>query len=128
MTTRRIQSHFDRVWTFVKRRDRRLGRILLLVGCVHLERDRQRSGLAGRRAFMHVGCVPNRICVSPTAENLPTEHLVGLFLHEFGHLGSGRGEPDADLWVMQKLGIPIEYKSGLELEWVDPRLVREKGI
>jgi hypothetical protein len=78
----------------------------------------QMRGKERRRAFMHVGHNPTSICVDHAAEKLSDEYLTGLFLHEFGHLATPEGsEQDADQWVFRKLGIVIEYRGNLCLEW-----------
>jgi hypothetical protein len=81
----------------------------------------QLRGKARRRAFMHVGHRPEYpyfICVHRAASHLSDEFLTGLFLHEFGHLATpGGSEQAADQWVFAKLGIVIEYKGALCLEW-----------
>lgn len=82
------------------------------------------KGKTRSRAFMHVGHHPGSICLHPAAGKLKVNHVVGLFLHEFGHLGTPDGsEADADQWVLVKLGIAILYKGPLCLEWVPDDVV-----
>jgi hypothetical protein len=76
------------------------------------------------RAFMHTGHLPSRICYAPPTRMLALNYIVGILLHEFGHLGSGGGEVEADTWVAAKLGIALEYKGKLCLEWVDDDTAR----
>lgn len=76
------------------------------------------------RAFMHTGHLPGRICFAPPMRLLPLNFVVGILLHEFGHLGSNGGEVEADTWVVSKLGIALEYKGKLCLEWVDDATAR----
>jgi hypothetical protein len=105
-------------WAFqlVTNVDSRLGRITL-GAC-----DEVRSGMRGharKRAFMHVAHQPDMICVAPEAVRLSKNYLLGLFLHEFGHIATD--SPDdriADAWVCEKLGITIQYRGPLCLEWV----------
>lgn len=84
------------------------------------------AGLAGRRAFMHVGHAARIICAwLPAVRLLPIENQVGLWIHEFGHLGSGGGDDAADLWAKKRLGVSICYTGPLALEWVGPDAVRK---
>jgi hypothetical protein len=81
-----------------------------------------RSGVARssrHRAFMHTGHLDGKVCYAPPIRLLPLNYVVGILLHEFGHLGSKGGEAEADQWVLVKLGIALEYKGKLCLEWVD---------
>lgn len=68
---------------------------------------------------MHVGHKPGTVCALGICSTLPPNFLFGLLLHEFGHLGSGGGELDADYWILNTFGIRIEYRSSLDLEWID---------
>lgn len=69
---------------------------------------------------MHVGHKQGAICALAVCERLPVQFMTGLFLHEFGHLGSGGGELEADRWIFEKFRIRISYVSELDLECVDP--------
>jgi hypothetical protein len=80
------------------------------------------------RAFAHVGHVRKTVCVAGAIALLPLPFLVGILLHEFGHAAGNRSDLAADRWVFEKLGILIEYRSALDLEWVSPKTVREMGI
>lgn len=86
-----------------------------------------RTGMRGKarsRSFMHVGHVPGTVCFHLEMDKLPLNHIVGVILHEFGHIGSNGGEAEADAWVVAKLGITLEYKGKLCLEWVPDEVVR----
>lgn len=96
------------------------GKARCQVGCAQIAKDRKLPGVLGRRAFMHVGHHPaGAICVAPEAEKLSDEHLLGLFLHELGHIATQGNDMAADAWVFTALGVPIEYKGKLTLEWVN---------
>jgi len=89
--------------------------------------DIQKGFPAGgkERAYAHVGHWPDgTVCVDlPRFAKLSVEHQVGVILHELGHLARpDGGEKEADLWVFEALGIPIEYRGPKTLQWV-PRAV-----
>ena len=95
------------------------------VNCPEIVRFRTYNpGTQGQRAFMHMGHEQNTICSLSLAERLPEGYLIGLFLHEFGHLGSGGGEREADQWILDHFGIRIQYVGALDLEWVDDWAIR----
>lgn len=77
---------------------------------------------------MHTGDIPGTVCCHPAAKKLSDSYLIGLFLHELGHMATNSGEKAADAWVFTQLGIPIEYRGELILEWVDPKIIKEKRI
>jgi len=86
-----------------------------------------RAGMRGTgraRSFAHVGHVRKTICVADAIASLPLPFLVGILLHEFGHAAGNRSDLAADRWVFEKLGILIEYRSSLRLEWVSPKTIR----
>lgn len=77
---------------------------------------------------MHVGHASDQtVCAHPDAAKLSRNFLYGLFFHELGHVATGSGEKDADLWVFQKLGIVIEYKGDKQLEWVSNEVLERIG-
>lgn len=69
---------------------------------------------------MHVGHRQGTVCALAVCERLPVQYMTGLFLHEFGHLGSGGGELEADRWILDTFGIRITYETELDIECVDP--------
>ena len=98
--------------------------VRLQIGCSEiLAFRRNNEGLVAQRALMHMGHKQGVICALSVCSRLPPSFVTGLFLHEFGHLGSGGGELEADAWVRDVLGIRIEYKSALDLEWVPDHTV-----
>lgn len=111
---------FRRVRLFVSSKAPRLIAIRALISCsdIYLLRRTNRNYL-GDRAFMHVEHLKRTVCMVRQAACLSDAHLVGLFLHEFGHLAGGPSEPEADAWVQRKLGIMILYKGPMDLQWVD---------
>lgn len=131
---RNLDTCFRIARGFVSKVDPRLAWTKLNVGCPEIEKFRKdHNDRQGARAFMHVGHIRGSICTAWDAERLPTPNiLLGLFLHEFGHLGSGGGERDADRWVSENFGIPIFYRTRLDIEWIgDPhvrKVVRGSGV
>lgn len=94
--------------------------VRLAVGCRAIEDFRNtHPGKVGQRSVMHVGHKQGTVCALALCDRLPAGHLAGLLLHEFGHLGSGGGELEADRWVRDTFGISISYESELDLEWIN---------
>lgn len=97
----------------------------LKVNCPEIIRFRKMNpGTQGLRSFMHMGHERNTICSLSLAGKVPEGYLFGLLLHEFGHLGSGGGEREADQWILDRFGIRIQYVGALDLEWVDDFAIR----
>jgi len=126
----KVALYFKRVQEYISQHSPQLANISCQMFCPEIRAYRkQHPNIRGRRAFMHVEHHPDAICVwSPAAARLSKSHLVGLFLHEFGHLGSGGDDSAADRWVLVKIGLPIEYRGPLCLEWVSPAIIAERGI
>ena len=98
--------------------------VRLQVGCPEIEAFRMsHPGKVGARSLMHMGHKQGTICALAGCNRLAPGYVTGLFLHEFGHLASGGGELEADAWVRDALGIRIQYKSDLDIEWVDEHTV-----
>ena len=94
--------------------------VRLQVGCQEIQTFRDtHPGPVGARSLMHVGHKRGTVCAIPACNRLPANFLAGLFLHEFGHLGSGGGELEADRWILDTFGIRIYYKTELDLECID---------
>jgi len=122
-----VREVFLNVRRFLSRRFPGFSHVELEERCQIVLKEREQSA----RAFMHVDHLrePHRVCTwEPAAKILETPYLTAIFLHEFGHLGSGKGELAADWWIMLHFGIPIEYKGNLNLEWVDPVLLHNMGL
>jgi hypothetical protein len=68
------------------------------------------------------------ICVRPGAEVLTVSHIVGLLLHEFGHVAKGASDTAADGWVFETFGIVVNYMGDRALEWVSPAAIKAAGI
>jgi len=81
-----------------------------------------------RRAYMHVGHIKNAICVTSEGADLSVEHLLGLTLHEFGHLATGGGDGAADAWVFREFGLVVNYMGPETLEWVSKSEARRAGL
>lgn len=79
----------------------------LFIGCPSLMRDKAYS--QEKRLYMHVGHKRNTICVMAEAGLLPRRNLLGLFLHEFGHIIGGPSQYEADMAILTHFGIPIFY-------------------
>lgn len=123
--TGRLELTFRIVRSFVSRAKSSLAWTKLSVGCREIALFRQmHPGAVGERSLMHTFHHPNTICSLPIAARLPGEYLVGTLLHEFGHLGSGGGEREADRWILDNFGIRIQYLGTLDLEWVDYSTIR----
>lgn len=116
----RLELAFRLVQRFVSKVDQRLAWTKLKVNCPEIILFRKyNAGKQGQRAFMHVEHLKNTVCALSLSSQLSEEYLFGLLLHEFGHLGSGGGEREADQWVLDHFGIWIRYLGDLDLEWVD---------
>lgn len=88
-------------------------RTIQLVRCGLIEQDHVDSP----RVFCHVFHKPTCICCAFDFEYLDDPFQLGIFLHEFGHLGAASEiEEDADIWVADNLGITIKYR--FTIEWV----------
>jgi hypothetical protein len=122
----RLGQVFLKVRAFVSRKTGKHGKVRPLVSCgdIFLLRRTNRNYL-GDRAFMHIGHYPRTICMVRQAASLSDSHLVGLFLHEFGHLGGGSDEPAANAWVKKALGVEIEYRGPMDLQWVSRTAVAQ---
>ena len=127
--TSQITLAFKVVRKFVSKADPRLLWTKLSIGCSQIEAFRVANpGTVGQRSLMHVGHLPGTICALPICGEIGHNFLVGLLLHEFGHLGSGGGEREADEWIKTNFKIPIYYRSGLDVEWVSEKDVRRIAI
>lgn len=118
--TGRLELAFRLVRNFVSKAKSSLAWTKLLVGCREIILFRKiNAGRVGERSLMHAFHRPNTICSLPLVDRVPEGYLFGLLLHEFGHLGSGGGEREADRWILDNFGIRILYLGVLDLEWVD---------
>jgi hypothetical protein len=120
-TVQNLDAAFRLVRAFVARTWSPARFVRLAVGCQAIEDFRKsHPGKVGQRSVMHVGHKQGAVCALALCDRLPAGHLAGLFLHEFGHLGSGGEELEADRWVLDTFGISIRYESELDLEWINP--------
>ena len=118
--TGRLELAFRLVRAFVSHAKPALAWAKLRVGCHEIVRFRKANhGRVGERSLMHTFHHPNTICSLPLVDHVPEGYVFGLLLHEFGHLGSGGGEREADRWILDNFGIRILYLGTLDLEWVD---------
>lgn len=121
----RLALAFRLVQRFVSTAKPSLAWTKLRVNCPEIVRFRTYNpGIQGQRSFMHTFHDRNTICSLSLAGTLPEGYLVGLLLHEFGHIGSGGGEREADQWILDNFGIRIQYVGALDLEWVDDWVIR----
>jgi len=118
--TGRLELAFRLVRNFVSKVKPALAWTKLVVGCREIVLFRKMNrGRVGERSLMHTFHHQNTVCSLPLVGHLPEGYLFGLMLHEFGHLGSGGGEREADRWILDNFGIRILYLGELDLEWVD---------
>lgn len=118
--TGRLELAFRLVRNFVSQAKTQLAWTKLEVGCREIVLFRKMNpGKVGQRSLMHTFHHPNTVCSLSLVDHLPEGYLFGLLLHEFGHIGSGGGERDADRWILDNFGIRILYLGDLDLEWVD---------
>ena len=116
---------FNRVHRFAKGKFPRTPHLWLSVGCKDIEKYRHVS----KRSFCHVFHRDGVVCTVPELVTLPINFIVGILIHEVGHAiamneWNCSGEPDADLAVLQFLGINLGYKGNLTLEWVPNDVVK----
>lgn len=124
-TPSRLDLAFRLARRFVSTAKPSLAWVKLLVNCPEIVRFRTYNpGKVGQRSFMHTFHEPNTICSLSLAGTMQEGYLFGLLLHEFGHLGSGGGEREADRWILDNFGIRILYAGELDLEWVDQWSIR----
>jgi hypothetical protein len=116
-----LEEAFAKVRAFASAADPALSDVELKP-CAEVRKGTSRAGRS--RSFMHTGHLPGSICYAPPTRILSVNFIVGILLHEFGHLGSNGGELEADTWVATKLGVALEYKGKLCLEWVGDDVVR----
>lgn len=126
MTKERLTAIWNAVYAYGRKKYPKLARLGLTVGC----RDLTVARRVDPRAFMHTGGhARGKVCSSPAAAMLSTEHLVGLFLHELGHNIAAKEwrrseQEDADKAVRDFLGVKIKYRGPLLLEWVTTKEAR----
>ncbi len=121
----RLELAFRLVRNFVSRAKSSLAWAKLEVGCPEIILFRKMNpGIQGERSLMHTFHHPNTVCSLSLVDHLPEGYLFGLLLHEFGHIGSGGGERDADRWILENFGIRILYLGDLDLEWVDAFVIQ----
>jgi hypothetical protein len=124
----RLRDAFLRVTRFVLEATPYLAGVGLRGDCREVLRCHRHSP----RAFFHALHLHRTICTwAPLSDALPMPVLIGMLLHEYGHIAGNVSEEGADEWVFEALGVPIEYRdygNVKALEWVDPRIIRAVGI
>ena len=121
----RLALAFRLVQRFISSKKPSLAWTKFRVNCREIVRFRTYNpGKQGQRSFMHTFHDKNTVCSLSLAGSLSEGYLFGLLLHEFGHLGSGGGEREADGWILENFGIRIQYVGDLDLEWVDQWAIR----
>lgn len=120
-----LHEIFSRVHRFAKAKFPRTPHLSLLVGCKDIEKYRRGS----KRSFCHTFHRDGIVCATQALVTLQINFIVGIYLHEVGHAIAMKewncsGEPDADLAVLQFLGVNLGYKGPLTLEWVPDEVVR----
>ena len=95
-------------------------------------RESDEAHVLHSRVYAHSFCdrlprAGNVVCWAAAAfRELPPEHIAGICLHELGHqmVGSMEGAPEydaereADLAVLERLGVAIKYKKPKLIQWV----------
>mgnify|MGYP001562475383 CR=1 FL=1 len=84
---------------------------------------------ASARQFMHAGHRKNTICYAHATLSLARPWIIGLLVHEFGHLVLGGPNMDLPKHSEQAAneageaatGIKVVFKGPLRLEWSDPK-------
>jgi len=124
--TKRLELAFTVTKAFLCRIESSLCFARLRTDCQVIPAERHQGGIQGARSFMHTGHYPNAVCAFSGSDKLGENYLFGLLLHEFGHLGAGteQGERAADQWIFERTGIRIQYKTELDIEWVDEWTLR----
>jgi hypothetical protein len=99
---------------------------LRLSRCAHIDKEiGSRKTEDQMRYYAHWGCKPHTICAAHDITKLPLANQLGVILHEIGHACCGHaGEPQADLWILERFKIKIEYTGGIELQSVNAATVR----
>lgn len=121
----RLRTFFEGTRSLVSSKFPNLSGASLGLDCREILAFRWKNpGYIGQRSLMHAGHRVRGICAVRLAAGLSDAHLAGLMLHEFGHLGGGDSEPEANRWVLKNFGIEVEYKGPLDIQWVDPEAVR----
>lgn len=121
----RLELAFRLVRNFVSRAKPSLAWTKLKLNCPEIIRFRTYNpGKVGQRSLMHAFHLPHTICSLSLVERATEGYVFGLLLHEFGHLGSGGGEREADRWILDNFGIRIIYAGEFDLEWVDEWAIR----
>jgi hypothetical protein len=105
MSVRNVNVCFEIVRSIASQYDPRLGSCSLLLGCADANAAHRRK----HRQYMHVQHYPGVVCVAGAASRLGKKSLLGLFMHEFGHLLGGATQWQADLTAFQCFGYPIRY-------------------
>jgi hypothetical protein len=106
-----------------------VAKIITLRHCSEADSDHARSP----RAYAHVGHYAHCVCLSRAIVFLPREFVVGILLHELGHLAGGKTEAVADQLGGALAGVVIQRRThkghgiARNLEWIAPRDVN-KGI
>lgn len=122
----RLDLAFRLVRRFVSTAKPSLAWVKLRINCPEIVRFRTYNpGKVGQRSFMHTFHSPSTVCSLSLVGTMAEGYLIGLMLHEFGHLGSGGGEREADRWILKNFGIRITYVGELDLEWVDQWAIRK---
>lgn len=128
----RLAFSFSSVKDAVSRVFPELADTKLFVGCPHQDTKHSHHQLknsdgSGKnwRAFMHTNHFKKTVCVHPHADTeLQTRNLIGMLLHEFGHLindiiGLPNTQKNADGAIERYLGIKIKYSNPGRVQYAD---------
>jgi len=96
-----------------------------LAYCKDIERERK-TKIDGERRLAHTGHEGGIICISKELSEMPYRNIIGVLLHEFGHILTDLGdEKVTDEYIHKTYGIEIKYDSELELQYVNEDVVEE---
>jgi len=107
MSKRTIHECFEVVKQAASQFDPTVAGYSLLIGCPMAEKEHRRAS----RQYMHVNHYEGAVCCARAAERLRRNSLLGLFLHEFGHVLGGPKQWQADTAAFELFGFPIRYDA-----------------
>ena len=107
MSVRNVNVCFEIVRSAASQCDPKVGSYSLLFGCPDADAEHRRAS----RQYMHVQHHPGVVCCARAASRLSKKSLLGLFMHEFGHLLGGATQWQADVTAFQCFGYPIRYDA-----------------
>jgi hypothetical protein len=101
----RVAECFEIARAIVATRHPEVLRYGLFVGCPDCDREHGKLW----RNFMHVHHFPFTVCSASAVGSLGRASLLGLFLHELGHVIGGTRQSEADQAIWREYGLVISY-------------------